>query len=98
MADKSLLTSDDTERRRVIIHKEDGVSRVETRQDLTQILKAAEVMRDVTPGKEMRHAAYIPKVVLDQAFNEGWFNDPKAWKRWANDPANAIFRTWPGRL
>ena len=98
MADKHLLTGDESERRKVIIHKEDGISRVETRQDVTGIIKAAEVMRDITPGKEMRHAAYIPKVVLDQAMNEGWFNDPKAWKKWANDPANAIFRTWPGRL
>jgi hypothetical protein len=95
---KNLLTQDEGERRRVIIHKEDGVSRVETRQDVTPILKAAEMMRDQTPGKDMRHAAFIPKTVLDQAFIEGWFHDKKAWKRWANDPANACYRTWQGRL
>ena len=98
MAEKSLLTGDESERRRVIIHKEDGVSRVETRQDVSPILKAAQIMRDETPGKDMRHAAFIPKTVLDQAFNEGWFHDPKAWKKWANDPANACYRTWQGHL
>jgi hypothetical protein len=98
MADKSLLTEDGGERRRVIIHKEDGVRRVETRQDVAPILKAAEMMREVTPDKDMRHAAFIPKTVLDQAFVEGWFHDKAAWKRWANDPANACYRTWPGRL
>jgi hypothetical protein len=98
MADKNLISADHEALRKVILHKDDGVSRVETRQDVTPILKAAEIRRDMTPGNELRHAAYIPKVVLDQAFNEGWFNDPKAWKRWANDPANAMFRTWPGNL
>jgi hypothetical protein len=98
MADKSLLTEDGGERRRVIIHKEDGVRRVETRQDVAPIIKAAEAMREVKPDKDMRHAAFIPKTVLDQAFVEGWFHDKAAWKRWANDPANACYRTWPGRL
>jgi hypothetical protein len=98
MADSKLLTGSYPERRRVIIHKEDGVSRVETRQDVSPILRAAQIMRDETPGKDMRHAAFIPKTVLDQAFNEGWFHDPKAWKKWANDPANACYRTWQGRL
>jgi hypothetical protein len=98
MADKKLLDLHEGERRRVIIHKEDGVSRVETQQDVTPILKAAEMMREQTPGKDMRHAAFIPKTVLDQAFIEGWFHDKKKWKEWANDPANAQYRTWAGRL
>lgn len=98
MAEKALLDASEPERRQVIIHKEDGVSRVETRQDVEPIIEAAKILSEMTPGREMRHAAFIPKTVLDQAFNEGWFNDPKAWKKWANDPANACFRTWPGRL
>lgn len=98
MADKKLLSATPEELRKVIVHKEDGVRRVETKQDVSHILKAAEMMRDVTPGKEMRHAAFIPKTVLDQAFIEGWFHDKKKWKEWANDPANACYRTWPGRL
>jgi hypothetical protein len=98
MSNKKLLDLNEKELRRVIIHKEDGVSRVETQQDVTPIIAAAKAMSEVTPGKDMRHAAFIPKTVLDQAFNEGWFHDKKAWKRWANDPANACFRTWPGRL
>jgi hypothetical protein len=98
LADKSLLDFNEGERRRVIIHKEDGVSRVETQQDVSPIIKAAKAMSEQTPGKDMRHAAFIPKTVLDQAFIEGWFHDKAAWKRWANDPANEAFRTWKGRL
>jgi hypothetical protein len=98
MAEKRLLTFDEGERRRVIIHKDDGVSRVETQQDVTPIIKAAKMLSEQTPGKDMRHAAFIPKTVLDQAFIEGWFHDKAAWKRWANDPANEAFRTWKGRL
>ena len=55
-------------------------------------------MAEETPGKDFRHAAYIPEVVLNQAFTEGWFHDKAAWKRWANDPANACYRTCKGRL
>jgi hypothetical protein len=98
MADKSLLTGNESERRKVIVHKEDGVRRVETRQDVDPIIRAAKAMSEVTPDKDMRHAAFIPKTVLDQAFIEGWFHDPVAWKRWANDPANECYRTWKGRL
>jgi len=84
--------------RALIYHEEDGKTYVETRQDVTPIMQAAKIMADEPPGKDFRHAAYVPEAVLNQAFNEGWFHDPKAWKRWANDPANAIYRTWQGRL
>ena len=62
------------------------------------ILAAARIVADVPPGQDFRHAAFIPDVVLERAFREGWFHDRAAWKRWANDPANAGFRTWRGRL
>lgn len=84
--------------RALIYHEEDGKTYVETRQDVAPIVKAAQIMADEPPGKDFRHAAFVPEAVLNQAFNEGWFHDPAAWKRWANDPANAIYRTWQGRL
>jgi hypothetical protein len=85
-------------RRKLVWHEQDGRAFIETRQDVEGIVEAARIVADQPPGRDFRHAAYIPDVVLEQAFREGWFHDPAAWKRWANDPANAAFRTWKGRL
>lgn len=71
---------------------------IETVQDVSPIIKAASILADQVPGKDFRHAAFIPDYVMDQAFKEGWFNDRKKWKDWANNPENKAFRTWPGRL
>lgn len=84
-----------------IIHMDDdnsGNFSIETVQDVSPIIKAAAILADEPPGKDFRHAAYIPDYVMDQAFREGWFNDAKKWKQWANDPENRAFRTWQGRL
>ena len=66
--------------------------------DVEPILKEAKRLSELEPGKEFRHAAVIPEFVVRKAFREGWFNDSKAWKDWANDPDNALFRTWHGEL
>lgn len=86
------------ERRKTVFHKEDGKIHIETRQDVSHIVEAAKIMADETPGKDFRHAAFIPEEVINQAFSQGWFHDPKAWKKWANDPQNECYRTWKGRL
>jgi hypothetical protein len=85
------------EMRKVIRHTQDGITRVETRQDVSHIIEAAKIVGEQAPHKDFRHAAFVPKTVLDQAFNEGWFHDKAAWKRWMNDPENACYRTWKGR-
>ena len=59
---------------------------------------AARMIADEAPGRDFRHAAFVPESELNRAFAEGWFHDPKAWKRWANDPANACSRTLKGWL
>jgi len=71
---------------------------IEEREDCEPIVGAAKILADQPPGREFRHAAYIPQHVLNQAFREGWFHDKAAWKKWANAPENAKFRTWRGRL
>jgi hypothetical protein len=97
MSIADLLSFMPDECRKVIRHTEDGVTRVETRQEVSHIIDAAKMLADETPGKDFRHMAYVPKTVLDQAFNEGWFHDKAAWKRWLNAPENQCFRTWKGR-
>jgi hypothetical protein len=98
MSKAALLNYVADERRGAVYHLEDGVTRIETRQDVTHIEKAASIIADQTPGKDFRHAALIPNEVINQAMLDGWFHDPKAWKKWANDPANDGYRTWKGRL
>ena len=98
MSKSALLELVPDARRKVVYHEQDGRTLVETRQDVEPILEAAKILAAGPPGKDFRHAALIPDVVLEQAFREGWFHDKAAWKRWANDPANANLRTWPGRL
>lgn len=98
MARTALLGLAAGARRKLLYHEEDGRTLVETRQDVAPIVAAAKRVAEAAPGADFRHAAFIPEAVLNQAFLEGWFHDAAAWKRWANDPANAAFRTWRGRL
>lgn len=97
---KSALLALVPEARRTLVYHELGEGRValEARQDVAPIVAAARVLAEQAPGRDFRHAAFIPEIVLDRAMREGWLHDKAAWKRWANDPANAAFRTWPGRL
>lgn len=67
-------------------------------EDCAPYVAQARALSDQTPGREMRHAAVVPHFVYARAIREGWANDPAAWKRWANDPDNALFRSWKGKL
>jgi hypothetical protein len=68
----------------IILH--DGF--VETRQDVEPVALAAQMLAEEHEiDKDFTLVAMIPSVVLDQAFNEGWFHDEDAWKRWyASNP------------
>lgn len=98
MSKSALLDAVADARRQTILHEEDGRAWIESRQDVAPIIAAARIVAELPPDKDFRHAAYIPESELNRAFTEGWFHDRAAWKRWANDPANACYRTWPGRL
>lgn len=71
---------------------------IKTFEDCEPIIERAKMLSEMEPGKDFRHAAIIPRHVLDRAYREGWFNDKEKWKAWANDPSNKAFRTWPGNL
>ncbi len=98
MSKSALLDAVADARRQTILHEEDGRAWIESRQDVAPIIAAARIVSELPPDKDFRHAAYIPDSELNRAFTEGWFHDKAAWKRWANDPANACYRSWPGRL
>lgn len=98
MSKSALLDLIPDSRRQTIYHEEDGRKYIETRQDVEPVIKAAQEMFCDNPPLDMRRVALIPESVLNQAFNEGWFHDEAAWKRWANDPANACYRTTKGTI
>jgi hypothetical protein len=86
-------------RRKTVYHgTENGQTTIEVRQDCEPIMAAAKIVSEQVPDKDFRHVAFIPEVVLNDALLQGWFHDEKAWKRWANDPDNARFRTGAGRV
>ncbi len=98
MSKSALLDVVADSRRKIIYHEQDGQTFIETRQDVAPVIKAAQEMFCDKPPLDMRRVALIPETVINQAFNEGWFHDEAAWKRWANDPANACFRTTKGTI
>lgn len=75
-----------------------GAFIIETVQDCEAVVDKCKVLSDTVPGKDFRHAACVPDFVFAQAMREGWLNDEKKWKAWANNPDNVAFRTWKGRL
>lgn len=98
MSKAALLGFNSAEGRGTIMHSEDGQTRIETRQDVTGLLDAISEMRERPQMKDFRHVAEVPKTVIDQALIEGWYHDPVKWKQWLNDPDNAAFRVWGGRV
>ena len=71
---------------------------IEDVQDCEPVIEAAKRLSEQTPGEDFRHVAFIPDFVMRKAMREGWANDNEAWRKWANDPDNKAFRTWPGRI
>ena len=73
------------------------------RQDVRPILKYVEAIREEKPSEEFRHFATVPYFIYQEWLikmkREGLSTIPDSWIReWANDPDNAAFRTWPGRI
>lgn len=44
----------------------------------------------------MKLVARVPVTIYEQSIREEW--DDAQWAKWLNDPDNAAFRVWPGRL
>jgi hypothetical protein len=75
-----------------------GMVTVQTQQDMTQTIENNKVMRERHPARSTNKllARGVPITVAEQALREGWDQDD--WKKWLNDPDNAAFRVWPGRV
>lgn len=73
----------------------DGSVYVEEIHDVEPTAQLAKDASELFGGQKtdgMRLEAMIPVDVLNRSYREGWFHDKEAWKRWANDQSNRIFR------
>jgi hypothetical protein len=71
---------------------------VHTEIDLTQAIENNKALRELHPRRSTNKlvARGVPLTVAEQAIREQW--DDNDWKRWLNDPDNAAFRVWQGRV
>lgn len=84
-------------------HDPDRMVEVMT-EDIDPILRQAEKQRQMRGENMNGHidgmvlAGYIPAAVAEKMMRDGSFDDEAATKRWLNDPQNACFRVWKGRV
>lgn len=88
------------------IKEEDGRLIISSSQDCTPIAEHCKALHNegYHGSKEMRHAASLPKVIVEKYMNENgvtfeqFMNDPVHVKRMCNNPDNAMFRVWKGQV
>jgi len=100
MAERKVVYRDDGAVKRTMIWEDDQpeIVHVLTELDMTQTIENNKVMRELHPTKSNNKllARGVPMTVAEQALREQW--DANDWKKWLNDPDNAAFRIWPGRV
>lgn len=99
MPDKILLsTYNGLEEYQHIDQSRPGDLIIETVQDCQPIIDHVKQMRDLPVGKEWRLVASVPMCFFDKWAKEGSLHDRAKMHRWLNDPDNAAFRVWNGRI
>ena len=100
MAEIKRVYRDDGAIKRTMIWDDDApdVVHVLTQQDLTQTIENNKILRELHPRRSTNKliARGVPVHVAEQAMLEDW--DESDWNKWLNDPDNAVFRVWPGRV
>lgn len=71
---------------------------IETTEEVDQLLDFCKAKREAVANAPdgLVHVAEVPLSIAERAEIEGW--DQADWRRWLNDPDNAGFRTWKGRV
>lgn len=100
MAESKLVYRDDGIVKRVGIWDPDDPFKyiVETTQDLTQAVENNKILRELHPRRSTNKlvARGVPLAVAEKAMREQW--SEADWARWLDDPDNAAFRVWQGRV
>jgi hypothetical protein len=86
--------------RRTAIWEDDNPSEltVKTEIDLTQAVDNNAILRETHPRRSTNKlvARGVPLTVAEQAIREQWSD--RDWAKWLDDPDNAAFRVWQGRV
>lgn len=70
---------------------------VETTLDLESTLESIKRDRELHPTRSRNKlVARVPMTVMETSIHEQW--SERDWKKWLNDPDNAAFRIWQGRV
>jgi hypothetical protein len=100
MTERKFVYQNDGAIKRTMVWEDDEPEtvRVYTEQDLTQALENNKIMRELHPRRSTNKlvARGVPVAVYEKSVLEGW--DSKDWARWLDDPDNAAFRIWRGRV
>jgi hypothetical protein len=100
MAESKFTYKDQDGVRRTGIWDEEYPGRyvVKTEVDLTQTIENNKIVREMQPARATNRlvARGVPLTVYEQSIVENW--DESDWNKWLNDPDNAAFRIWPGRV
>lgn len=100
MTERKFVYQNDGAVKRTMVWEDDAPETVHvyTEQDLTQALENNKIMRELHPRRSTNKlvARGVPVAVYEKSILEGW--DSKDWARWLDDPDNAAFRIWQGRV
>jgi len=100
MAERKVTYVNDGAVKRTMIWEDEDPNTIHvyTEQDLTQAIENNKVVRETHPRRSTNKliARGVPITVAERAMLEGW--DEKDWAKWLNDPDNAAFRIWKGRV
>lgn len=74
-----------------------NILRIDTEIDWESTLESIKRDRELHPVHSTNKlVARVPMTVMEQSIHEQW--DDNDWKRWLNDPDNAAWRIWQGRV
>ena len=86
--------------RRTFIVDDEHPDRLVTKTEVVMdgVIETNKIMRELQPQKSTNKlvARGIPMTVYERSIHEQW--DDKDWDKWLNDPDNAMFRVWEGRV
>lgn len=70
---------------------------VHTEVVMDEVLESVKRARENHPNNSAnKHLAKVPMTVYERSILEDW--DDSDWKKWLNDPDNALFRVWQGAV
>lgn len=96
---KRVYRNDGVVKRTMIWEDDDPLTvHVYTEMDLTQAVENNKILRELHPRRSTNKlvARGVPLTVAEKAMREQW--DEKDWAKWLDDPDNAAFRVWRGRV